>query len=127
LLFTSRPIVSVTVEEVTTRARVARGTFYSHFRTLDELRAAVAADLAAAFENFDDSIGLPIADPVARIAVGCAALTGQARRYPDWGVLIARAMRFSRGRERGAGAPESKSATCPMRRTFGLFFHRSWL
>ena len=89
LLFTSQPIASVTVEEVTTRARVARGTFYSHFRTLDELRAAVAADLAAAFENFVDSIGLPVADPVARIAVGCAAFIGEAQRDPAWGVLIA--------------------------------------
>jgi AcrR family transcriptional regulator len=90
LLYKSRPIASVTVEEVTTRAPVARGTFYSHFRASDELRAAVAADLAAAFENFVDSIGLPIADPVARIAVGCAGLIGQARRDPAWGVLIAR-------------------------------------
>jgi len=89
LLFTSRPIASITVEEVTTRARVAKGTFYSHFRTLDKLRAAVAADLAAAFENFVDSIGLPIADPVARIAVGCAAFIGEAQRDPAWGVLIA--------------------------------------
>ena len=90
LLFTSRPIACVTIEEVIAEARVARGTFYSHFRTLDELRAAVAADLAAAFENFVDSIGLPIADPVARIAVGCAAFIGEAQRDPAWGVLIAR-------------------------------------
>jgi AcrR family transcriptional regulator len=89
LLFTSRPIASVTVEEVTTRARVAKGTFYSHFRTFDELRAAVAADLTAAFEHFVDSIGLPAADPVARIAVGCAAFIGEAQRDPAWGVLIA--------------------------------------
>jgi hypothetical protein len=57
---------------------------------LDELRAAVAEDLAATFENFADSIGLPVADPVARIAVGCAAFISQAQRDPAWGVLIAR-------------------------------------
>ena len=89
VLFTSQPIASVTVEEVTNGAQVARGTFYSHFRTLDELRAAVATDLAAAFDNFVDSIGLPAADPVARIAVGCAAFIGEAQRDPAWGVLIA--------------------------------------
>jgi AcrR family transcriptional regulator len=89
VLFTSQPIASVTVEEVTNGAQVARGTFYSHFRTLDELRAAVATDLAAAFDNFADSIGLPAADPVARIAVGCAAFIGEAQRDPAWGVLIA--------------------------------------
>jgi AcrR family transcriptional regulator len=94
VLFTSQPIASVTVEEVTNGAQVARGTFYSHFRTLDELRAAVATDLAAAFDNFVDSIGLPAADPVARIAVGCAAFIGEAQRDPAWGVLIAGAYAF---------------------------------
>ena len=89
MLFTSQPIASVTVEEVTNGAQVARGTFYSHFRTLDELRAAVATDLAAAFDNFADSIGLPAADPVARVAVGCVAFIGEAQRDPAWGVLIA--------------------------------------
>jgi AcrR family transcriptional regulator len=89
VLFTSQPIASVTVEEVTNGAQVARGTFYSHFRTLDELRAAVATDLAAAFDNFADSIGLSAADPVARIAVGCVAFIGEAQRDPAWGVLIA--------------------------------------
>jgi AcrR family transcriptional regulator len=89
VLFTSQPIASVTVEEVTNGGQVARGTFYSHFRTLDELRAAVATDLAAAFDNFADSIGLSAADPVARIAVGCVAFIGEAQRDPAWGVLIA--------------------------------------
>jgi AcrR family transcriptional regulator len=90
LLFTSRPIASITIEEVTTQARVARGTFYSHFRTFDELGTAVAADLAATFEHFVDSIPHPVADPVARIAVGCAAFISQAQRDPAWGVLITR-------------------------------------
>jgi len=90
LLFTSRPIASVTVEDVTRQAQVAKGTFYSHFRTLDDLRAAVAADLAAAFEDFVESSGLPVADPVARIAAGCAAFIGEAQRDPAWGAVIAR-------------------------------------
>jgi len=89
-LFTSRPIASVTVEDVTRHARVAKGTFYSHFRTLDELRAAVGADLAAAFEDFVGSNRLSVADPVARIAAGCAAFIGEAQRNPAWGALIVR-------------------------------------
>jgi AcrR family transcriptional regulator len=90
VLFTSRPIASVTIEDVTSQARVAKGTFYSHFRSLDDLRAALAADLAAAFEDFVDSSGLTVADPVARIAAGCAAFIGQARHDPAWGAAIAR-------------------------------------
>jgi AcrR family transcriptional regulator len=90
LLFTNRPIASITVEDVTSQAQVAKGTFYSHFRTIDDLRAAVAADLAAAFEDFVESSGLAVADPVARIAAGWAAFIGEARRDPAWGALIAR-------------------------------------
>ena len=89
-LFTSRPIASVTIEDVTRQARVAKGTFYSHFRSLDDLRAEVAAELSAAFEDFADSHGLAIADPVARIAAGCAAFIGEAQRDPAWGALVAR-------------------------------------
>jgi AcrR family transcriptional regulator len=89
-LFTSRPIASVTIEDVTRQARVAKGTFYSHFRSLDDLRAAVAAELSAAFKDFVDSHGLAIADPVARIAAGCAAFIGEAQRDPAWGALVAR-------------------------------------
>lgn len=90
LLFTSQPIASVTVEDVTRQAQLAKGTFYSHFRTLDDLRAAVAADLAAAFEDFVESSGLTVADPVARIAAGCSAFIDQAQRDPAWGAVIAR-------------------------------------
>ncbi len=53
LLFTSRPIASVTIEDVTRQAQVAKGTFYSHFRSLDDLRAAVAVELSQTFEDFD--------------------------------------------------------------------------
>jgi hypothetical protein len=45
-LFTSRPIASVTVEDVTKQARLAKGTFYSHFRQLDEGRGAPGLGLS---------------------------------------------------------------------------------
>lgn len=89
-LFASRPIASVTVEDVTKQARLSKGAFYSHFRSLDELRAAVAADLTAEFAHFLDSNGLPVADPITRIAAGCAAFISEARRDPGWGAFIAR-------------------------------------
>jgi len=89
-LFTSRPIASVTIEDVTRQAQVAKGTFYSHFRSLDDLRAAVAAELSQTFEDLIDTSGLYAADPVARIAAGCAVFIGEAQRDPAWGALIAR-------------------------------------
>ena len=89
-LFTSRPIATVTTEEVTRQAQVAKGTFYSHFRNLDDLRTAVAAELSQMFEDLIDTSGLCAADPVARIAAGCAAFVGEAQRDPAWGALVAR-------------------------------------
>ena len=89
-LFTSRPIASVTIEDVTRQAQVAKGTFYSHFRSLDDLRAAVAVELSQMLEDLIHTSGLYAADPVARIAAGCALFIGEAQRDPAWGALIAR-------------------------------------
>jgi AcrR family transcriptional regulator len=89
ILFTSRPVALVTVEDVTREARLSRGAFYSHFRDLDELWAQVAGELASAIRGFSPT-SVSAADPVARIAAGCAAFIGEAQRDPDWGALFAR-------------------------------------
>lgn len=89
-LFTSRSIASVTVEDVTKQARLAKGTFYSHFRQLDDLWAAVAAELVAAFADIADASRRSINDPIEAIAMGCAAFIGKAQRDPAWGALITR-------------------------------------
>jgi AcrR family transcriptional regulator len=90
-LLARRAIASVTVEDVTGRARLAKGTFYSHFTHLDELWAEVAAELAEAVEDLVDATRGLIDDPVERIAAGCAAFIGESWRDPAWGALIARA------------------------------------
>ena len=74
---------------MTREARLSRGAFYSHFRSLDELWAVVAAELALAIRDFSPA-GVAAADPVARIAAGCAAFIGEAQRDPGWGALFAR-------------------------------------
>ena len=120
-LFTSRPIASVTIEDVTKQAQVAKGTFYSHFRSLDDLRAAVAVELSHTFEDLIDTSGLYAADPVARIAAGCAVFIGEAQRDPAWGALIARgACAFPTFAKRGPGVFEDKLASCPKRRAGGF-------
>jgi AcrR family transcriptional regulator len=89
ILFTSGPISSVTVDDVTRQARLSKGAFYSHFRSLDELWTVVASDLASAIKHFGPT-GVSAADPVASIAAGCAAFIGEAQRDPGWGALFAR-------------------------------------
>jgi len=89
-LFTTRPFSSVTVEEVTRQAGLSKGAFYSHFKSLDDLWAAVAVELAEAFEDVAGASGRSVADPVGRIAAGCAAFISEAQRDPAWGAFIAR-------------------------------------
>jgi AcrR family transcriptional regulator len=89
ILLTSGPVALVTVDHVTREARLSRGAFYSHFRSLDELWAVVAAELALAIRDFSP-VSVAAADPVARIAAGCAAFIGEAQRDPGWGALFAR-------------------------------------
>src|SRR5271166_339961 len=89
-LFTTQPFSSVTVEEVTRQAGLSTGAFYSHFRGLDDLWAAVAAELAAEFEGVAGASRRSVTDPVERIAAGCAAFIGEAQRDPAWGALMAR-------------------------------------
>ena len=43
-LFAARPLESVTVEEVASAAGLAKGTFYLHFQSLDEIWAALAKE-----------------------------------------------------------------------------------
>ena len=89
-LFTIRPSSSVTVDEVTRQAGLSKGAFYCHFRGLDDLWATVAAELAAEFEGVASASRRSVADPVERIAAGCAAFISEAQRDPVWGALIAR-------------------------------------
>ena len=88
-LFTSEPIASVTVDDVMRQARLSRGAFYSHFRSLDDLWATVASEVASAVWRFGQT-RVVAADPVARIAAGCAAFIRETQRDPDWGALFAR-------------------------------------
>jgi AcrR family transcriptional regulator len=89
-LFAVRAVDAITVENVTTRAGVAKGTFYVHFQHLDDLRRAVADDLTHEFHATIAAHRATIADPVERIATGCMAFIAHALRDPAWGGLTAR-------------------------------------
>jgi AcrR family transcriptional regulator len=89
-LFAIRPVDSITVDDVTREAELAKGTFYVHFQHLDDLRAAVADELARELDDLLQPHRTAIADPVERIATGCAAFIRQALHDPAWGGLAAR-------------------------------------
>lgn len=92
VLFSVLPLESVTVEEVAGAAALAKGTFYAHFQSLDELWAALARDLARDLAQSLERLTSRRADPLERIAIGCAAFIERAFGDPAWGALAARGM-----------------------------------
>jgi AcrR family transcriptional regulator len=96
-LLTKRPIEAVTVDEVVTAAAVAKGTFYYHFKHLEELADEVASELAHGFDALIQSRLLVLSDPFERVAAALMAFLDNAVEDPDWGRLLLN----------GGGPPES--------------------
>jgi len=89
-LFAERPWESVTIDEIVQEAAVAKGTFYSHFNDLEELAAAVADELIAAFDELIQPQRLSTTEPLERIAFGCDAFLRQCLSYRSWASLATR-------------------------------------
>ena len=89
-LYVSRSFDSVTVDDVVNTAEVAKGTFYVHFDSLDDLQSALADELTREFDELLQPRRLSLDDPVERIAAGCGAFINQALHDPAWGALIVR-------------------------------------
>ena len=80
----------VTIDDLVNEAGVAKGTFYVHFDHLIDLQAAVADELARDFDDLLQPLRLTLADPIERVAAGCAAFIRETLRDPAWGSLVAR-------------------------------------
>jgi len=89
-LYSERAVESVTIDDLVNEAGVAKGTFYVHFDHLTDLQAAIAGELAQTFDDLLQPFRLRLADPIERVAAGCAAFIREALRDPAWGCLVAR-------------------------------------
>ncbi|MEJ8853257.1 TetR/AcrR family transcriptional regulator [Variovorax robiniae] len=78
------------IDDFIAAAGVARGTFYNHFKTTNELMLALAADMSDEVLAIVDPIVLELDDPVARVAAGTRMYMQMAMRYPLWGGFITR-------------------------------------
>jgi len=67
-LLAARSIESLSVDEITGRADVAKGTFYNYFDDKDDLARATAAAVRAELEAEIGRVNARIADPAVRIA-----------------------------------------------------------
>lgn len=88
MLFSERPISAVTIDAVVEAAGVAKGTFYYHFQSIDELGAAVGAKLGATFDEMLTPARREFKDPIDRLSFAFTQFLEKARSDADWGRLV---------------------------------------
>jgi len=83
---------AITVESVTEKAGVAKGTFYVHFPDLAALEAELGVTLIAEMDERLQPARLAIAEPLARFATALAIMLLDLTRSPAASRLAARAV-----------------------------------
>ena len=88
MLLAERPVAAVTVDSVVEAAGVAKGTFYYHFQSMDELAAAVGAKLAESFDELLAPAIREVRDPIARLSFAFTKFMEKAIADPAWARLV---------------------------------------
>ena len=88
VLLAERPPEALTVDAVVEAAGVAKGTFYYHFQSIEELAAAVGEKLAKSFDELLAPARLGMPDPIARISFGFTQFLTKAIADPVWARLV---------------------------------------
>jgi AcrR family transcriptional regulator len=87
-LLAERPPEALTVDAVVDAAGVAKGTFYYHFQSIDELAAAVGAKLGASFDELLTPARLKLRNPVERLSFAFTQFLERAVSDADWARLV---------------------------------------
>ena len=87
-LLAVRPPEAITVDAVVEAAGVAKGTFYYHFQSIEELAAAVGEQLAKGFDEMLGPARLGMPDPVARMSFAFTQFMTKAIADPMWARLV---------------------------------------
>ena len=82
----------LTIDAIVETAGVAKGTFYYHFQSIEELVAAAGAKLADSFDELLTPSRLEVPDPVKRIAFAFTKFLEKALDEPVWGRLVVRSV-----------------------------------
>ena len=88
VLLAERPPEALTVDAVVEAAGVAKGTFYYHFLSLEELAAAVGEKLGQSFDELLAPARLGVRDPIARISFALREFLKKAIADPVWARLV---------------------------------------
>ena len=87
-LMAERPFEALTVDAVVDAAGVAKGTFYYHFQSLEELAAAVGEKLGESFDELLAPARLGLRDPIARLSFAFTQFLEKAIADPVWARLV---------------------------------------
>ena len=90
MLLAERPPEALTVDAIVEAAGVAKGTFYYHFQSIEELVAAVGAKLADSFDELLAPLRLDEPDPVERMSFAFTKFLEKALDDPVWAGLVVR-------------------------------------
>jgi AcrR family transcriptional regulator len=90
MLLAERPLEALTVDAVVDAAGVAKGTFYYHFQSMDELAAAVGEKLGESFDELLAPARIGLRDPIARISFAFTRFLEKAIADPVWARLVVR-------------------------------------
>ena len=88
MLLAERPPEALTVDAVVEAAGVAKGTFYYHFQSMEELAAAVGEKLGETFDELLAPARLGLRDPIARISFAFSQFLAKAIADPVWARLV---------------------------------------
>jgi AcrR family transcriptional regulator len=88
MLLAERPPEALTVDAIVEAAGVAKGTFYYHFQSIEELAAAVGAKLGESFDDLLAPARLDLPDPIARISFAFKQFLEKAIADPVWARLV---------------------------------------
>ena len=92
VLLAERAPEALTIDAIVETAGVAKGTFYYHFQSIEELVAAVGAKLAESFDELLTPSRLDETDPIERIAFAFTKFLEKALDEPVWARLVVRSV-----------------------------------
>ncbi len=87
-VFAEKGIDAPLIDDFIAAAGVARGTFYNHFSTTQELLDAVTSELSNVVMSSIDKVVLPIKDPLQRMACGCLLYMHLGVSLPNWATFV---------------------------------------
>ncbi|PZV33994.1 TetR/AcrR family transcriptional regulator [Mesorhizobium kowhaii] len=103
-MLAERPPEGLTVDALVEAAGVAKGTFYYHFQSIDELVAAVGACLDESFNELLTPARIELNDPVDRLSFAFTQFLEKASSDAGWARLVVQSAHTSTEFGRGVRA-----------------------